>query len=192
MYQMQVSFREFTVLCWRGQECGRGQETLLVFSMSMTFFFSWRGMNCILFLLWLLVAQKFTPWYIYIFLVFVFVLCSEEHFMEEFCQRCRKCSDYCVEEHVLALGHSWHKSCLSCQCCGVILDTDDSIFGGPEDKMPYCKLDFGRLFGCKCAGCGEIIEHDLLEALGHKWHVHCFCCGACDKQLGNPNPNPNP
>ena len=104
--------------------------------------------------------------------------------MESFCKRCSRCNEYCVEEHVVALGQSWHKSCLTCQCCGINLDTEDSIFAGPEDNMPYCKLDYGRLFGQKCAGCGEIIEHGLLEALGHKWHSDCFCCGACDAQLG--------
>ena len=36
--------------------------------------------------------------------------------------------------------------------------------------------------GC-CARCGKTADGDIYEALGARWHVQCFTCTQCGKQL---------
>jgi hypothetical protein len=44
---------------------------------------------------------------------------------------------------------------------------------------PYCEDHYFTLFGKTCAGCGEIIRGDYLNACGLTWHPHHFSCDEC-------------
>ncbi|KAK3524081.1 hypothetical protein QTP70_018013 [Hemibagrus guttatus] len=49
----------------------------------------------------------------------------------------------------------------------------------------YCKIDFFRRFGTKCAGCFQgISPSDLVRKARSKvFHLNCFTCMVCNKQL---------
>nr|XP_006204966.1 LIM/homeobox protein Lhx5 [Vicugna pacos] len=53
-----------------------------------------------------------------------------------------------------------------------------------EGKL-YCKNDFFRRFGTKCAGCAQgISPSDLVRKARSKvFHLNCFTCMVCNKQL---------
>ncbi|NXJ62693.1 ISL2 protein, partial [Rostratula benghalensis] len=77
----------------------------------------------------------------------------------------------------------WHVACLKCAECGQPLDETCTCF--LRDGKAYCKRDYSRLFGIKCAQCrASFSSSDLvMRARDHVYHLECFRCAACGRQL---------
>ncbi|CDW58759.1 LIM and Homeobox domain containing protein [Trichuris trichiura] len=79
------------------------------------------------------------------------------------------------------LDKLWHGSCIVCEVCQARLD--DRCF--TRDGRIYCKSDFLKRYGVRCASCsqsftrGDLIRH----ARDKTFHVDCFCCTVCRKRL---------
>ncbi|NXG77066.1 LHX5 protein, partial [Baryphthengus martii] len=76
---------------------------------------------------------------------------------------------------------AWHIKCV--QCCECKCNLTEKCFSR-EGKL-YCKNDFFRRFGTKCAGCSQgISPSDLVRKARNKvFHLNCFTCMVCNKQL---------
>ena len=48
-----------------------------------------------------------------------------------------------------------------------------------KDEHFYCGDDYQRLFGTKCAACGQYVEGEVVTALGNTYHQTCFHCTKC-------------
>lgn len=95
---------------------------------------------------------------------------------------CAGCSRPILDRFLLHfLDKTWHSSCVKCQICRKLLD--EKCFYR-EGKI-YCREDFYRCFGPKCAGCGEgIVPQDYVRKARDKvYHLRCFACSMCSKQL---------
>ncbi|KAI1231734.1 LIM/homeobox protein Lhx1, partial [Lamprotornis superbus] len=79
------------------------------------------------------------------------------------------------------LDRAWHVKCV--QCCECKCNLTEKCFSR-EGKL-YCKNDFFRCFGTKCAGCAQgISPSDLVRRARSKvFHLNCFTCMMCNKQL---------
>jgi len=40
-------------------------------------------------------------------------------------------------------------------------------------------LDYQRMYGTRCNGCGEFVEGEVVTALGKTYHPNCFACTVC-------------
>ncbi|KPP59483.1 LIM/homeobox protein Lhx5-like [Scleropages formosus] len=97
-------------------------------------------------------------------------------------ERCAGCSQPILERFLLSvLDRVWHCRCVRCSDCRCSLSR--SCFS--RDGKIYCKDDFFRRFGTKCAGCLQaIFPSDLVRRVREKvFHLTCFTCTACNKQL---------
>lgn len=77
---------------------------------------------------------------------------------------------------------NYHEDCLSCTACGTMLS--HSCFY--RDLKLYCRSDYERIFGAKCARCMEKIScSDLVmrPVSGLVFHVECFACCMCGQPL---------
>ncbi|KAG5834995.1 hypothetical protein ANANG_G00267420 [Anguilla anguilla] len=76
---------------------------------------------------------------------------------------------------------SWHEECLQCAACQQLLTTSCYF----RDRKLYCKPDYQQLFATKCSGCMETIAATelVMRALGCVYHLGCFCCCVCERQL---------
>uniref|UniRef100_A0A1I8H2D6 LIM/homeobox protein Lhx5 n=1 Tax=Macrostomum lignano TaxID=282301 RepID=A0A1I8H2D6_9PLAT len=95
---------------------------------------------------------------------------------------CAGCNRQIFDQYLLSvLDQSWHAACLQCSDCGQELS--DKCFS--RDGRLYCRADFFRRFGTKCAGCSEgISPNDLVRKARNKvFHLGCFTCMVCRKQL---------
>ncbi|XP_030639739.1 LIM homeobox transcription factor 1, beta b isoform X3 [Chanos chanos] len=76
---------------------------------------------------------------------------------------------------------SWHEECLQCAVCQQPLTTSCYF----RERKLYCKHDYQQLFATKCSGCLEKIAPTefVMRALECVYHLNCFCCCVCDRQL---------
>lgn len=44
-----------------------------------------------------------------------------------------------------------------------------------------CTLDYQRMYGTRCHGCGEFVEGEVVTALGKTYHPNCFACTICKR-----------
>ncbi len=91
------------------------------------------------------------------------------------------------------LEKQWHAKCIRCHACHVNL-TDKCFYSHGEI---YCRDDYFRRFGPKCAGCGGLIgSNDLVQRrrVGSSrssscsqqedvFHLHCFRCCMCQRVI---------
>jgi len=76
----------------------------------------------------------------------------------------------------------WHQDCV--QCCDCSSKLNEKCY--TVDGKLYCKLDYWRRFGPKCFACREPIERcELVQKIkGNRvYHLKCFTCNGCQKQL---------
>ncbi|XP_056288678.1 LIM/homeobox protein LMX-1.2-like isoform X2 [Pseudoliparis swirei] len=95
---------------------------------------------------------------------------------------CEGCTRVISDRFLLRVDDaSWHERCLQCAACRRPL-TDTCYVRGAR---PYCRADYQRLFATKCSGCLEKISPTelVMRALESVYHLGCFCCGVCDRQL---------
>ncbi|NXR15285.1 LHX1 protein, partial [Semnornis frantzii] len=95
---------------------------------------------------------------------------------------CAGCKRPILDRFLLnVLDRAWHVKCV--QCCECKCNLTEKCFSR-EGKL-YCKNDFFRCFGTKCAGCAQgISPSDLVRRARSKvFHLNCFTCMMCNKQL---------
>ncbi|XP_072043955.1 LIM/homeobox protein Lhx5-like [Amphiura filiformis] len=97
-------------------------------------------------------------------------------------QMCAGCERPIVDRFLLnVLDRPWHVKCV--QCCECKARLAERCFSR-EGKL-FCKTDFFRRYGTKCAGCSSgIMPSDLVRRARNKvFHLNCFTCMICRKQL---------
>ncbi|KAM9086770.1 actin-binding LIM protein 2 isoform 2-T2 [Megaptera novaeangliae] len=106
--------------------------------------------------------------------------------------RCFSCDQFIEGEVVSALGKTYHPNCFVCAVCRLPFPPGDRVtFNGKECMCQKCSLPTSAgssvplsqgLWSCK--GCGvEIKNGQSLVALDKHWHLGCFKCKTCGKQL---------
>ncbi|OTF73881.1 insulin gene enhancer protein ISL-1-like protein [Euroglyphus maynei] len=98
---------------------------------------------------------------------------------------CVGCGSEIYDQYILRVSPDleWHASCLKCADCQQYLDESCTCF--VRDGKTYCKRDYLRLFGAKCAKCSMCFSKtDLVMRARNKiYHVECFRCAVCARQL---------
>ncbi|XP_040180063.1 LIM/homeobox protein Lhx3 isoform X1 [Rana temporaria] len=95
---------------------------------------------------------------------------------------CAGCNQHIVDRFILkVLDRHWHSKCLKCNDCQIQL-TEKCFSRG--DSV-YCKDDFFKRFGTKCAACQQGIPPTQVvrRAQEFVYHLHCFSCIICKRQL---------
>ncbi|TPP67035.1 Lhx4 protein [Fasciola gigantica] len=96
--------------------------------------------------------------------------------------QCAGCKQLVLDRTIMqVLNQHWHTSCLKCMDCGVKLS--DKCFIRTDEI--YCKNDFFRRFGTKCAGCEKGIPPSevVRTAQSNVYHMDCFICVVCERRL---------
>uniref|UniRef100_T1J797 LIM/homeobox protein Lhx3 n=1 Tax=Strigamia maritima TaxID=126957 RepID=T1J797_STRMM len=96
--------------------------------------------------------------------------------------KCAGCEQPILDRFILkVLERSWHARCLKCIECGAQMT--DKCFA--RNGQVFCKDDFFKRFGTKCAGCEQGIPPTQIvrRAQDNVYHLHCFVCVMCNRQL---------
>ncbi|KAK6180479.1 insulin gene enhancer protein ISL-1 isoform X1 [Patella vulgata] len=98
---------------------------------------------------------------------------------------CVGCGSNIHDQFILRVAPDleWHASCLKCADCNQYLDESCTCF--VRDGKTYCKRDYVRLFGTKCSKCSQGFSKSdfVMRARGQVYHIDCFRCVACSRQL---------
>ncbi|XP_036183881.1 actin-binding LIM protein 2 isoform X10 [Myotis myotis] len=106
--------------------------------------------------------------------------------------RCFSCDRFIEGEVVSALGRTYHPDCFVCAVCRLPFPPGDRVtFNGKECMCQKCSLPKSAGGSThlsqglwSCGGCGtEIQSGQSLVALDKHWHLGCFRCKACGKEL---------
>ncbi|XP_071985474.1 actin-binding LIM protein 1 isoform X23 [Engystomops pustulosus] len=90
--------------------------------------------------------------------------------------RCHKCGDPCKGEVLRVQAKHFHIKCFICKVCGCDLAQGGFFIKNGEY---LCTLDYQRMYGTQCSGCGEFVEGEVVTALGKTYHPACFACTVC-------------
>ncbi|CAD1478658.1 unnamed protein product, partial [Heterotrigona itama] len=96
--------------------------------------------------------------------------------------KCGGCQEAILDKYVLrVLERCWHARCLTCRDCGARLT--DKCFA--RNGHVFCKDDFFKRFGTKCAGCGQGLAPSQVVRRAQEliYHLTCFSCALCSRQL---------
>ncbi|CAN7942627.1 unnamed protein product, partial [Ixodes pacificus] len=98
---------------------------------------------------------------------------------------CVGCGAPIRDQYILRVAPDleWHAACLKCADCQQFLDETCTCF--VRDGKTYCKRDYVRLFGAKCSKCQQGFSRTdfVMRARQHIYHLDCFRCQACARQL---------
>lgn len=104
--------------------------------------------------------------------------------------KCAVCEKTITEKLLRATGKSFHPKCFTCCTCRIILDGKPFIVD--TEQNIYCVDDYHRKFAPKCSVCQEPIvpeegkdETVRIIALEKNFHVKCYRCEDCSKQLSS-------
>ncbi|XP_046404012.1 LIM/homeobox protein Lhx3 isoform X2 [Ischnura elegans] len=109
-------------------------------------------------------------------------LLSRNKSLEATVPRCGGCRGLILDRFILkVLDRTWHARCLKCGDCAAPLT--DKCFA--REGHVFCKDDFFKRFGTKCAACEEgIPPTEVVRRAGeHVYHLGCFACALCRRQL---------
>lgn len=118
-------------------------------------------------------------------------LCTQDY-QRLYGTRCASCDRFIEGEVVSALGRTYHPDCFVCAVCRLPFPPGDRVtFNGKECMCQKCSLPKSAGGGAhlsqglwRCGGCGtEIKNSQSLVALDKHWHLGCFKCEACGKEL---------
>ncbi|XP_041116650.1 actin-binding LIM protein 1-like isoform X21 [Polyodon spathula] len=91
---------------------------------------------------------------------------------------CHKCGEPCKGEVLRVQSRHFHIKCFTCKVCGCDL-AQGGFFMKNGDYL--CTLDYQRLHGTRCNGCGDFVEGEVVTALGKTYHPTCFVCTICKR-----------
>ncbi|XP_045152608.1 LIM/homeobox protein Lhx6 isoform X1 [Echinops telfairi] len=111
---------------------------------------------------------------------------------------CSSCGLEILDRYLLKVNNLiWHVRCLECSVCRTSLRQQNSCY--IKNKEIFCKMDYFSVisvlpggdeqmksrFGTKCARCGrQIYASDWVRrARGNAYHLACFACFSCKRQL---------
>ncbi|XP_023665371.1 LIM/homeobox protein Lhx3-like isoform X2 [Paramormyrops kingsleyae] len=95
---------------------------------------------------------------------------------------CAGCNRHIADRFILkVLERHWHSKCLKCNDCRTQLA--DKCFNRGDSF--YCKEDFFKRFGTKCAACQQGVPPSQVvrRAEDFVFHLNCFACIVCKRQL---------
>ncbi|XP_063693257.1 LIM/homeobox protein Lhx3-like isoform X2 [Bolinopsis microptera] len=96
--------------------------------------------------------------------------------------RCAGCDQPITDRFILkVMEKNWHSACLKCHDC--LAQLTDKCFS--RGDFVYCKDDFYKRYGTKCAKCEKVIPPSQVvrRAGGHVFHMDCFVCIICSRTL---------
>ncbi|XP_026968471.1 actin-binding LIM protein 1 isoform X1 [Sagmatias obliquidens] len=91
---------------------------------------------------------------------------------------CHKCGELCKGEVLRVQTKHFHIRCFTCKVCGCDLAQGGFFIKNGEY---LCTLDYQRMYGTRCHGCGEFVEGEVVTALGKTYHPNCFACTICKR-----------
>nr|XP_045006425.1 actin-binding LIM protein 1 isoform X2 [Jaculus jaculus] len=91
---------------------------------------------------------------------------------------CHKCGELCKGEVLRVQTKHFHIKCFTCKVCGCDLAQGGFFIKNGEY---LCTLDYQRMYGTRCHGCGEFVEGEVVTALGKTYHPNCFACTICKR-----------
>ncbi|XP_023217649.1 insulin gene enhancer protein ISL-1 isoform X3 [Centruroides vittatus] len=98
---------------------------------------------------------------------------------------CVGCGSQIHDQYILRVSPDleWHAACLKCADCHQFLDETCTCF--VRDGKTYCKRDYVRLFGAKCAKCNQGFSKTdfVMRARNKIYHIDCFRCETCARPL---------
>ncbi|XP_055536664.1 LIM/homeobox protein Awh-like [Wyeomyia smithii] len=104
--------------------------------------------------------------------------------MKKELRSCTACGEPISDKYLLDVGGcSWHSACLRCCICHTPLDHQPSCF--LKNRRIYCKPDYAKTYGAKCARCNQSIAASdwVRRARELIFHLACFACDSCGRQL---------
>uniref|UniRef100_A0A182QPJ1 Actin-binding LIM protein 1 n=1 Tax=Anopheles farauti TaxID=69004 RepID=A0A182QPJ1_9DIPT len=90
--------------------------------------------------------------------------------------QCSKCQKKCSGEVLRVSDRYFHKTCFQCTKCHKSLATGGFF---SKDGSYYCTFDYQKLYGTKCAACGQYVEGEVVSTMGNTYHQKCFTCNKC-------------
>ncbi|XP_029328552.1 actin-binding LIM protein 1 isoform X12 [Mus caroli] len=103
---------------------------------------------------------------------------APHHSSEKPVIHCHKCGEPCKGEVLRVQTKHFHIKCFTCKVCGCDL-AQGGFFIKNGDYL--CTLDYQRMYGTRCHGCGEFVEGEVVTALGKTYHPNCFACTICKR-----------
>uniref|UniRef100_A0A8C5H978 Actin binding LIM protein 1a n=1 Tax=Gouania willdenowi TaxID=441366 RepID=A0A8C5H978_GOUWI len=103
---------------------------------------------------------------------------THHHSTEKPLIQCYKCGQPCKGEVLRVQNKHFHLKCFTCKVCGCDL-AQGGFFMKNGDYL--CTLDYQRMHGTRCNGCGDFVEGEVVTALGKTYHPACFVCTICKR-----------
>ncbi|GFY72981.1 actin-binding LIM protein 1 [Trichonephila inaurata madagascariensis] len=89
---------------------------------------------------------------------------------------CEVCKKKCSGNALRVQDRYFHLDCFKCAECSSSLAQGGFFVNG---GLYYCSKDYQKLFGTRCAECGDYVEGEVVTALGNTYHQKCFVCASC-------------
>ncbi|XP_049926474.1 actin-binding LIM protein 1a isoform X2 [Epinephelus moara] len=103
---------------------------------------------------------------------------QQHHSTEKPLIQCYKCGQPCKGEVLRVQNKHFHLKCFTCKVCGCDLAQGGFFMKNGEY---LCTLDYQRMHGTRCNGCGDFVEGEVVTALGKTYHPACFVCTICKR-----------
>ncbi|XP_068597716.1 actin-binding LIM protein 1-like [Brachionichthys hirsutus] len=103
---------------------------------------------------------------------------TRHHSKEKPLIQCYKCGEPCKGEVLRVQNKHFHLKCFTCKVCGCDLAQGGFFMKNGEY---LCTLDYQRMHGTRCNGCGDFVEGEVVTALGKTYHPACFVCTICKR-----------